>query len=114
MSVDLGTFGFDKLLHAGAYFIITLSVLWSFEGRHRLFLTTVACTVASWGAFDELTQPMFGRTTSAGDWLADCVGVGLAVLLYRGIKMISDKQKQQEIDPCEEYIEISVEENKVS
>tara|TARA_Y100000385_G_scaffold29898_1_gene28136 strand:+ start:810 stop:1037 length:228 start_codon:yes stop_codon:yes gene_type:complete len=40
--------------------------------KHVVFLIVVLTT---FGAVDELTQPMFHRQAELFDWLADCAGV---------------------------------------
>ena len=76
---------FDKALHAGAYFVLAslLLVAWRRTGARfglagRLAIATV---VLAYGVVDELTQPYFGRSCDLLDWVADALGVGLAVAL---------------------------------
>jgi VanZ family protein len=41
----------------------------------------ILAIVLAYGAFDELTQPPFGRTCDYHDWLADAAGAATALVL---------------------------------
>jgi VanZ family protein len=41
----------------------------------------VAIALAAFGAVDEITQPLFGRTADVLDWAADCAGIAVGLLL---------------------------------
>ena len=78
----------DKTLHLIGYFVLTV-----------MFVVTLKCYgVAMWrravialvvmavyGAFDEITQPLFNRGASWDDWLADLVGAVTAVLACEAV-----------------------------
>jgi len=72
----------DKTLHVVGYFALA-TVFWltllayGKSGRVRTVATGIILAV--YGAFDELTQPMFNRCASIGDWLADLCGIVIAV-----------------------------------
>ena len=76
----------DKLLHAGAFFGLTILVYRSLGAgttdislRRRFFTTTSLITVG-YGVFDELHQFFVpGRRPDVVDLLADALGVGLAI-----------------------------------
>ncbi|MEO2042818.1 MAG: VanZ family protein [Pirellulales bacterium] len=74
--------GVDKWLHLVAYgcqSILAMSVLYF---TNRLVLKNVVLLVAilaTFGAIDELTQPMFSRQAELLDWVADCVGIVFGV-----------------------------------
>lgn len=82
-----GAMEFDKLLHAGAYFVlatvlfITARRLGS-SNRLRTGLLIVFGVIA-YGAIDELTQPYFNRSCDLSDWIADSIGVLLAFAVDR-------------------------------
>lgn len=76
----------DKLLHFTAYMILGLLLTWSLATlprwrrrgilgmltyRRGAMALAVIGIVALYGAFDELTQPLAGRSTELLDWLAD-------------------------------------------
>jgi len=73
----------DRVLHvigyAGLTFWIGLAMVATGAAPRRR-VVGIALVLAAYGVFDELTQPIFGRTASIHDWLADLVGlvVGLA------------------------------------
>ena len=70
--------GVDKWLHFSAYgcqTVLAMGVLYFTDRlvlKHVVFLIVVLTT---FGAVDELTQPMFYRQAELFDWLADCAGV---------------------------------------
>ena len=73
----------DKLLHLVAYFVLAalLGANVALRGRlgWRPLLVCLAIVVA-FGAFDEVTQPAFGRDANRFDWLADCTGAAAGLL----------------------------------
>lgn len=77
------TLDYDKLIHASAYFLLTtlMLIVWRrpgglLAGRGRLVVAAIAL---AYGAFDEATQPFFNRVGDLADWLADSIGVFLAI-----------------------------------
>lgn len=84
---DLFTFQ-DKILHAGAYFIMGVLAWRSFKHLLNRFiaLALISITFCSlYGISDEWHQSFVaGRSSDIFDWVADTVGAGLAVfLLYK-------------------------------
>lgn len=81
----LGRYGHaDKLLHFVAYWLLALVVamaVWGAGHWSRRTALIVAIALAAFGAVDEITQPLFGRTADVLDWAADCVGIAIGVLL---------------------------------
>lgn len=78
----------DKLLHAGAYFILGVLAWRSFKHQldRSIILALVSVTFCSlYGISDEWHQSfVVGRTPDMTDWLADTSGAGLAAfLLYK-------------------------------
>jgi VanZ family protein len=88
-----GTMVSDKTQHFVAYAVLTLMAgvtLWmAFPARRWIgFLPLFSVLgAAAYGAFDEITQPITGRTRDFRDWVADCGGAllaaGLLLLLQR-------------------------------
>ena len=77
--------GQDKLYHAGAYFLLAVSV-WcnlSYIIKRPIILAAAVIVFSSlYGASDEWHQSFVpGRSNDVWDWLADTVGAGLAVLV---------------------------------
>lgn len=81
----LGRYGHaDKLLHFVAYFLLAVFVAMAAWGAGRWSwraALAVAIALAAFGAGDEITQPLFGRTADVLDWAADCAGIAVGILL---------------------------------
>ncbi len=78
----------DKMLHAGAYFIMGVLAWYSFKYLHTqpVMLALLSLTFCSlYGISDEWHQSFVaGRFSDVADWVADTSGAGLAVfLLYK-------------------------------
>lgn len=83
---DLALQGRDKLIHAGAYALITLSFLLAVDRRARWRLPILLVLgIAAVGGVDELTQPYVGRACDPGDFVADLVGIGIAGVIVLSI-----------------------------
>ena len=84
---DLGFDAFDKVLHAGAYFLLTLTARPLAGGiarrQNNVVKTWIAFGAAvAFGITDELHQlSVEGRSADAIDWVADCAGSLAAVVL---------------------------------
>ena len=81
----LGRYGHaDKLLHFVAYCLLAVFVAAAIWGAGRWSsraVLAVAIALAAFGAVDEITQPLFGRTADVFDWAADCGGIAVGILL---------------------------------
>ena len=76
--------GADKWLHFAAYGCQTALAMSVFHFTNRLVLKNVIVLIillATFGAIDELTQPLFSRQAELLDWVADCVGIVFGVCL---------------------------------
>lgn len=78
----------DKILHAGAYFIMGILAWRSFKRLRTkpIILALLSVTFCSlYGMSDEWHQSFVeGRFSDIADWIADTSGAGLAVfLLYK-------------------------------
>jgi VanZ family protein len=76
----------DKTLHFTAYGLLGLLVAATIAAAARLSPRTVVAAVGGLVAFaavDELTQPLFGRSTELLDWVFDAAGIvaGFAAVL---------------------------------
>lgn len=75
----------DKLLHFGAYgvlgFLVAATVASSGRWSRRTAVILAVCLALA-GGVDEATQPMFGRSADALDWVYDIIGLfaGIAAL----------------------------------
>jgi VanZ family protein len=70
----------DKWIHFFAYAglggLMTLAAGWRSQAGLRLWhLALIAVSLAAFGGFDELTQPLAGRDADWLDWFADVGGV---------------------------------------
>jgi VanZ family protein len=78
--------GADKLAHLAAYAMLAglLAVNLQLAGGHvtRRHFRWLWIAVVLFGAVDELTQPVFGRSASWTDWLADGAGAALGLALF--------------------------------
>jgi VanZ family protein len=79
----------DKDLHAVAYFVDTFAILLALvwrPGRESRQLDggalPVALAVLGVGALMEIIQGFVDRDAQFGDWIADAVGIGLALLVF--------------------------------
>jgi VanZ family protein len=77
----------DKLIHFVAYAVLAwlLASAWQasvgrLNARHLKFAWLV---VVLYGAIDEITQPLVGRTMSVADWLADAAGAAVGLIVFR-------------------------------
>ena len=73
----------DKTLHIIGYFGLGIALLpliasYGFRRLARVFLTFAL--LLTYGTFDELTQPLFGRTCDYQDLIADGIGSAAAIL----------------------------------
>ncbi len=73
----------DKLVHFLMYggFGFLLGLALHFSGVRRWIFLLVLLIALAYGAIDEWTQPIFGRTCDLFDWLADAGGALSAVAL---------------------------------
>ena len=78
-------FSLDKLWHIITYFLLAAGLIFSFHKGHfqpwfnRRWTLIIALIHAS---VSELLQGFSqGRTSDLADWIANCIGIGLALLL---------------------------------
>lgn len=86
----------DKMLHAIGYFVLgcALAVTLMLHGhssRRRMIAVSIAA--AAYGAFDEVTQPLFYRSASWGDWFADLIGAAAAIIIFETALHIRARRK---------------------
>lgn len=80
----------DKVLHLGAYFLLTVMVLAGWEltiGRlepKHFFAVWMAGTL--YGIVDEYLQVPVGRDCDVHDWFADVLGVVLGIVVYNAAR----------------------------
>ena len=74
----------DKVLHFLAYGLLSgllFLAMWISRPKMRYLPLIVLAIVMAYAAFDELTQPYFGRDCELGDWLADSAAGVVAVTI---------------------------------
>ena len=77
--------GTDKIVHLLAFAALTFPLACT----GRFGLVPVFVGASAYGGLIELIQPSFGRSAEMQDWIADIVGVTLAIvlaLLYRRLR----------------------------
>ncbi|MFA7332079.1 MAG: VanZ family protein [Candidatus Delongbacteria bacterium] len=95
---DLRIFSYDKLLHVLEYTCLGIAI-WVAGRRHGLvdlrtrlhsplkaYLLGVVLPGALWAVSDELHQLVVGRSCSVWDWVADLLGLLLAVWFCRTLE----------------------------
>src|SRR3954462_6898031 len=82
----------DKLIHFLAYGVLSgllFLALWITRPSLRFLPLIVLGIIVAYAAFDELTQPLFGRDCEFGDWLADSAAGLIAVSVLGLIRHFS-------------------------
>jgi len=75
--------GLDKLQHVVAYGVITFLFIISLRNSCLLLSASLLfIAVLTLGAIDELTQPLFNRTASFTDLLADIIGFITVIFFF--------------------------------
>jgi VanZ family protein len=74
----------DKLLHFLGFVVLGMVSIWRITGggvRLRARVGLLWCLgLVAYGLFDEVTQPLVGRTFEWADWIADGCGAAAGVL----------------------------------
>lgn len=83
---QVGSDSSDKWMHALAFGGLSVLLAATIALRRplaRVHYLQVVLVLAIYGAFDELTQPPFGRHCELSDWISDMIGVfiGLTVVM---------------------------------
>ena len=74
---------FDKVEHVVAYGVVAGLFLLALRRPVRPVTVGLILTgLLAVGALDEVTQPLVNRVASGSDFVADVVGIGLAVLCF--------------------------------
>lgn len=86
----------DKVMHMGAYFILTFFVVRAFRHfflSHRHLLISSLIFSSFYGATDEWHQSfVIGRSSDINDWIADTLG---AILLLCSFHLLKCYQKSK-------------------
>lgn len=78
----------DKVLHLIAYAGLACLLAWVLRRRGvgRVYTTTFA-SAAVYGMLDELSQIPFDRHCDFWDWVADMIGTGIGLFVFRRLVM---------------------------
>jgi VanZ family protein len=84
----------DKVVHFCLFTVLGFLLSYRVQaGSYIKQFATVLAILAIYAAFDELTQPLVGRSTELLDWIADILGasVGFALQKYTTKKNVQFK-----------------------
>jgi VanZ family protein len=82
-SPSLHIFSYDKLIHVVVYGVVTALALSALACRRLLLeIICVVIVLSLICVADEVTQPMFNRSCSLADWLADLAGILMVSIVY--------------------------------
>jgi VanZ family protein len=86
--------GVDKLQHVLAYGVITFLFILSLKSSPSLLSALfLFFAISAVGIVDEATQFLVNRTASVNDWLADIIGIMMALLFSKVYKRRFQKTK---------------------
>jgi VanZ family protein len=78
-------FSVDKVWHFATYFVLTLALIFSFrEGHWQIWFNrrwSLIIALVHSGLSEILQGFSPGRSSDLSDWFANCIGIGLALLL---------------------------------
>ena len=84
----------DKLAHFMAYGVLAgvlYLVLWASRSPQRRAAYFVISVTLLYGAMDEITQPLVGRSCELYDWFADAAGAGAAVGVFASVRYVVER-----------------------
>lgn len=91
----------DKIAHVGLYFglAMLLAVTNHLGGLARRWsMPTLFGWIAAFGAADEVTQILFGRTCDLNDWVSDLIGAVGGLLLVSSITRCIGRATNVDLD----------------
>lgn len=75
--------GMDKWIHVIMYLVLTLTLLWDSQQRPKLWWIAGVFSAIFGGLIEVLQEQFFyPRTGDWMDWLADCIGVIVAIIVW--------------------------------
>jgi VanZ family protein len=109
----LNIFESDWLAHGSGYLV--LGACWMLYVSARFPASLLRCGLPVWaamiafGAIDETTQPIVGRSCSLSDWISDAVGsavgiAGMGALLYR---LAPRSRKEEVLDDIHDRVHVA-------
>ena len=90
----------DKTAHGIGYGVLAMVLVGTLILFGRTRLSRIVLTLGillPYGAFDELTQPLFGRWASFWDWVADAAGVVIVLTLWETVLLVSAVLRRRNI-----------------
>jgi VanZ family protein len=79
----------DKVEHVTGYGLLaTLVATTVMLHTRRVPVVMLVLSLAAFGAIDEVTQPIFGRTADVWDWAADLTGIVLATAIVWAVNCV--------------------------
>jgi VanZ family protein len=89
----------DKIWHIGTYFILALCLMFSFrEAHYQIWFNrrwTLIISLVHGGISEILQGFSQGRTSDLADYIANCIGIGLALLLLKLFPVFFEKEPGQ-------------------
>lgn len=92
--------GLDKVIHLALYGTLAVLFYLSIKSRRAplmMKLKTIALILILYSVFDEITQPLVGRTCDGWDLLADWIG--LSIGFWVAVKISPDSSDGQSPPP---------------
>ena len=78
--------GVDKLVHAALFAALALTGRWAGVSR-----TVLVAVLVLYAAVSEVVQGLIGRDAAVGDWIADVVGLLLALAVWEWLSRRSGR-----------------------
>lgn len=95
-NIPLSEYHLDKIVHCFGFAGLTVLAMAAHgpmskttpltNKEYCVNMAWLCGAMVTWGMFDELTQPWFGRTCEMLDWVADVVGVAVGLLVVFAIE----------------------------
>ncbi len=91
-------FSVDKIWHFSTYFILAVTLMFSFrEGHWQIWYNrrwTLIISLVHAGISEILQEFSPGRSSDLADWIANCIGIGLALLLLNIFPKFFERENQ--------------------
>ena len=84
----------DKVAHLLAYGVLAgvlYLTVWASGSRAKRAAYSVVAVTVLYGAMDELTQPLVGRSCELYDWVADAAGAILVVGIFASVRFFAER-----------------------
>jgi VanZ family protein len=85
----------DKFAHLSAFGMLAMvfAITWQVSAGRLMarHLIWAWIAIAIYGAVEEMTQPIVGRTASIGDWLADASGAAMGLVVFACVRHLRER-----------------------